>query len=177
MDEEEKNSCLACSALLDVFGVALCTATWARGALASPGSPVGLSPTLAQGRGCRAGRRSVMGRVGPISSWLSPSQVPVKHVYRVLQCQEEELTQMVSTMSDGWKFEQVKPQGPVTRHRWPGVACHCPPAPRRPWPVPCHDWIGHGCSGGTGGVVHRAPPPQSPCPRFPHPAPLVLLLT
>ena len=28
-------------------------------------------------------------------------------MYRVLQCSEEELTQMVSTMSDGWKFEQV----------------------------------------------------------------------
>lgn len=40
-------------------------------------------------------------------STLFPQQVPPKHVYRVLQCQEEELTQMVSTMSDGWKFEQV----------------------------------------------------------------------
>ncbi|KAM9324500.1 BTB/POZ domain-containing protein KCTD17 [Gastrophryne carolinensis] len=30
-----------------------------------------------------------------------------KHVYRVLQCQEAELAQMVSTMSDSWKFEQL----------------------------------------------------------------------
>ncbi|XP_066477417.1 BTB/POZ domain-containing protein KCTD5-like [Tiliqua scincoides] len=35
------------------------------------------------------------------------AQVPVKHVYRVLQCQEEELTKVVSTMSDSWNFEQL----------------------------------------------------------------------
>ena len=28
-------------------------------------------------------------------------------VYRVLQSQEEELTSLVSTMSEGWKFEQL----------------------------------------------------------------------
>lgn len=31
----------------------------------------------------------------------------LKHVYRVLQCQEEELAHTISNMSDGWRFEQL----------------------------------------------------------------------
>ncbi|CAF1477380.1 unnamed protein product, partial [Didymodactylos carnosus] len=28
-------------------------------------------------------------------------------VYRVIQCQEKEITQLMSSLSDGWKFEQL----------------------------------------------------------------------
>ena len=36
-----------------------------------------------------------------------PPKAGKKHMYRVLQCHENEVAQLVSTMSDGWKFEQV----------------------------------------------------------------------
>ncbi|KAJ8251396.1 hypothetical protein GJAV_G00220880 [Gymnothorax javanicus] len=34
------------------------------------------------------------------------------HTYRVLQCTDEELTQVVATMSDGWKLVQSSPAVP-----------------------------------------------------------------
>jgi hypothetical protein len=34
-------------------------------------------------------------------------QQNVKRVYRVIQFKESEITQMMSTMSDGWRFEQI----------------------------------------------------------------------
>uniref|UniRef100_A0A8C0A7G8 Uncharacterized protein n=1 Tax=Bos mutus grunniens TaxID=30521 RepID=A0A8C0A7G8_BOSMU len=48
------------------------------------------------------GRRAAAGARVP-----GPSKGPAKHVYRVLQRQEEALRQMVSTMSDGWRFQQL----------------------------------------------------------------------
>ena len=32
---------------------------------------------------------------------------PAKTVYRVIQCQDSELTNLVSTLSDGWEFVQL----------------------------------------------------------------------
>jgi len=35
-----------------------------------------------------------------------------KHVYRVMQCLEDELTHTISSIADGWKFEQLISIGP-----------------------------------------------------------------
>lgn len=34
------------------------------------------------------------------------------HVYRLLHCREEEISLAISTLSDGWKFEQLIPTHP-----------------------------------------------------------------
>lgn len=51
-------------------------------------------------------------------------QSNVKNVYRVLQCSEEELTQVVSSLSDGWKFEQVIKFSFIS-HLIPNSICAC----------------------------------------------------
>ena len=38
---------------------------------------------------------------------LAKNSHNVKRVYRVIQFKETEITQMMSTMSDGWRFEQI----------------------------------------------------------------------
>jgi hypothetical protein len=51
--------------------------------------------------------RLVRDRIGHRDRCLTASKEGPKLVYRVLQCHEDELTNLVSTMSDGWKFEQL----------------------------------------------------------------------
>ena len=53
-------------------------------------------------------QRENKGKVRVARSWAKPRQVArTRHIYRVLQCQEDELPTIVSGMSDGWKFEQL----------------------------------------------------------------------
>ena len=42
-----------------------------------------------------------------IYSYFFLREQNVKRVYRVIQFKEAEITQMMSTMSDGWRFEQI----------------------------------------------------------------------
>ena len=57
---------------------------------------------------------------------LEQEQRPLgkKHMYRVLQCHENELTQLITTMSDGWDFEQVRERitagtgGTLSKYEW-----------------------------------------------------------
>lgn len=41
------------------------------------------------------------------------NECTTSRVYRVIQCQEKEVTQLMSSLSDGWKFEQLIGHSPV----------------------------------------------------------------
>lgn len=43
---------------------------------------------------------------------LNHNSDPQKSVYRLLHCSESELSLAISTLSDGWKFEQLIPNFP-----------------------------------------------------------------